>query len=71
MAAGLWRKLRALRVAAFVLFGITILKIFLYDLSFLDSLYRIFSFIALGLVLLAVSFAYQRYRDVIFGTKEG
>ena len=71
MAAGLWRKLRALRVAAFVLFGITILKIFLYDLSFLDSLYRIFSFIALGLVLLAVSFAYQRYRNVIFGMKEG
>ena len=71
MAAGLWRKLRALRIAAFVLFGITILKIFLYDLSFLDSLYRIFSFIGLGLVLLAVSYAYQRYRDVIFGTKEG
>lgn len=71
MVLGLWRKLRALRIAAFVLFGITILKIFLYDLSFLDTLYRIFSFIALGLVLLGVSFAYQRYRDVIFGAKGG
>ena len=71
MAGGLWRKLRALRIAAFVLFGLTILKIFLYDLSFLDSLYRIFSFIGLGLILLAVSYAYQRYRDIIFGTKEG
>ncbi len=70
MTLGLWRKLRGLRIAAFVLFGITILKIFLYDLSFLETLYRIFSFVGLGLMLLAVSFAYQRYRDVIFGTKD-
>ncbi len=73
MGSGLWKKHRGLRIAAFVLFGITILKIFLYDLSFLDTLYRIFSFIALGVVLLGVSFAYQRYKDVIFGeeTEQG
>ncbi len=51
---------------AFVLFGITILKIFIYDLSFLETLYRIFSFIGLGVVLLVVSYLYQHYKDVIF-----
>jgi uncharacterized membrane protein len=70
MAIGFWRSLRGIRIIAFVLFGITILKIFIYDLSSLDTLYRIFSFIGLGLILLAVSYAYQRYKDIIFGKKE-
>ncbi len=37
-------------------------KVFLYDLSTLDSVYRIASFIALGLLLLAGAYAYQRLR---------
>jgi uncharacterized membrane protein len=67
MGLGLWRKNREMRVAAIALFGFSILKIFIYDLSFLETLYRIFSFLALGLILLAVSYAYQKYRDVILG----
>jgi uncharacterized membrane protein len=65
MGIGIWRRLQTLRVIAIVLFGVTILKIFIYDLSFLETLYRIFSFIGLGMVLLAVSYLYQHYRDVI------
>ena len=41
---------------------LTVAKVFLYDLSTLTSLYRVFSFIALGLLLLAGAFAYQRLR---------
>jgi uncharacterized membrane protein len=67
MAAGLWRKNRGVRVGAIVLFGISILKIFIYDLSSLETLYRIFSFLALGVILIAVSFAYQKYKDIIVG----
>ena len=52
------------------LFGFTILKIFIYDLSFLDTLYRIFSFVALGLILLTVSYLYQRYRAIILGPSD-
>lgn len=66
MGFGIWRRTRAYRIIAIVLFGITILKIFIYDLSFLDTLYRIFSFIGLGVILLAVSYLYQRYKSVIF-----
>jgi uncharacterized membrane protein len=65
MSLGIWRRFRGMRFAAIGLFGITILKIFIYDLSFLETLYRIFSFIALGVILLAVSYAYQKYKDVI------
>ncbi|MCE5249824.1 DUF2339 domain-containing protein [bacterium] len=71
MGAGMWRRIQKVRMVAIVLFGITILKIFIYDLSFLDSLYRIFSFIGLGIILLAVSYVYQRYKAVIFESFSG
>jgi uncharacterized membrane protein len=66
MLTGIWRRLQGLRIIAIALFGITILKIFIYDLSFLERLYRIFSFIGLGVILLAVSYLYQRYKSAIF-----
>jgi uncharacterized membrane protein len=65
MGIGIWRRMRSVRVIAIVLFGVTILKIFIYDLSFLETLYRIFSFIGLGVVLLVVSYLYQHYKDLI------
>jgi uncharacterized membrane protein len=37
-------------------------KVFIYDLSNLDRLYRIFSFVLLAAVLLALSFWYQKTR---------
>jgi len=68
MVYGFWRSLRNFRIIAFVLFGFTILKIFIYDLSYLETLYRIFSFIGLGVILLTVSYVYQKYKENIFGT---
>jgi uncharacterized membrane protein len=65
MGVGIVRRVRTLRVIAIVLFGVAILKIFFYDLSFLETLYRIVSFLGLGLILLTVSYLYQRYRSVI------
>jgi uncharacterized membrane protein len=72
VAYGMWRRLPALRIIAIALFGFTILKIFIYDLSFLVALYRIVSFLGLGVILLAVSYLYQRYKTAIFeGTPPG
>ena len=51
-----------LRYLALALFGLTLLKMFTVDLLQLDGAYRITGFIALGLVLLAASFLYQRQR---------
>lgn len=60
MIAGLVKKWPALRWQSLTLLGVVIGKVFFVDLSFLDRFYRIISFLLLGLVLMAVSFYYQR-----------
>jgi uncharacterized membrane protein len=59
---GLLRDDRRLRLGGLGLLGIAVFKVFFYDLSELESIYRVLSFIALGLLLLAGAFAYQRLR---------
>jgi len=60
MAAGFWKRSGFLRWQALTLMAFTVVKVFVYDVSALDKGYRIVSFVALGGVLLAVSFIYQR-----------
>jgi uncharacterized membrane protein len=60
LVAGLARGSRAVRVGGFVLLGIATTKVFLFDLSALEALYRVGSFVALGLLLLGAAFAWQR-----------
>jgi uncharacterized membrane protein len=50
----------SLRLAGFALFGISLVKIFLYDLPALSSITRALSFLAVGAVLLLGGFFYQR-----------
>jgi uncharacterized membrane protein len=57
---GVNRQSAILRWQALVLFGLVVAKVFIYDSSYLERFYRIVSFFILGLVLLAVSFLYQR-----------
>ncbi|HEV3310509.1 MAG TPA: DUF2339 domain-containing protein, partial [Chloroflexota bacterium] len=66
IVVGIWRQIRWLRLGAIVLFGFIILKIFAYDLGFLQAGLRSISFIVLGLILLGVSYMYQRYRSLLF-----
>lgn len=58
--AGILRRAGILRWQALALFGIVAVKVFLFDLSELSRFYRILSFLVLGVLLLAVSFLYQR-----------
>jgi uncharacterized membrane protein len=62
LLVGLRRDVRELRIGALALLLVTVGKVFLYDLSTLSSAYRVLSFLALGALLLAASFAYQRLR---------
>ena len=62
IAVGMWRNFAPIRYLAMALFGLTVLKVFLVDLSALGGIYRILGFIGVGVVLLAVSFVYQRTR---------
>jgi uncharacterized membrane protein len=60
MIVGFLRNSAFVRWQALVLIAATIVKVFVYDVSELDRVYRILSFIVLGILLLAISFAYQR-----------
>lgn len=60
MFVGFWRRSAFVRWQALVLIAFTIAKVFIYDTSQLDRIYRILSFVVLGILLLAISFAYQR-----------
>ncbi len=60
LAVGFARLSNLLRYMAIGLFGMTVIKIFLVDLSHLEMVYRIVSFIVLGLLLLVASLLYQR-----------
>jgi uncharacterized membrane protein len=60
LIAGRVRRLLLLRVMGLALLSLTILKVFIWDVSSLDRVYRIISFIMLGAILLVVSYFYQR-----------
>src|SRR5882724_6557359 len=60
MIAGFWKRSAFIRWQAMVLLAVTIGKVFLYDSRELQQIYRILSFIALGVMLMAVSYAYHR-----------
>ncbi len=60
MVIGFWRKSAFFRWQALFLIAATIVKVFIYDVSQLDRGYRILSFMILGVLLLAVSFVYQK-----------
>lgn len=62
IVAGLVRDVRPLRLAGLALLGAAVLKVFAYDLAELDEIFRVLSFVALGLLLLTGAFAYQRLR---------
>jgi uncharacterized membrane protein len=60
MVIGFWRKSAFFRWQALFLIAATIMKVFVYDVSQLDRGYRILSFMILGILLLTVSFVYQK-----------
>ncbi len=58
---GLWKRSREARWAGVGLMGISLLKLFIFDLAGIGSLYRIAVMIIVALIALAVSFLYQRF----------
>jgi uncharacterized membrane protein len=60
---GIAMKNRVVRLGGMGLLLLAILKLFFYDLWELGTLYRIISSISLGVVLLGISFVYQKHKD--------
>jgi uncharacterized membrane protein len=69
IGVGLWRKIITLRYIGLCLFTIVVLKVFIYDMSTLEKIYRFAGFIVLGLVLIGVSYLYQYLRKTGFFEK--
>lgn len=62
---GLWRKRKYLRIGALVLFAITLVKLFLYDIAHLDTISKTIVLLSLGLLMLVVSFLYNKYKHLV------
>jgi uncharacterized membrane protein len=60
MAFGFWKRDAFVRWQALVLMALTIIKVFTYDAWALEKVYRILSFIGLGVLLMVVSYIYHR-----------
>jgi uncharacterized membrane protein len=64
---GIWKHKPYLRFGAFSLLGITLVKLFVYDISHLNTLSKTIVFIVLGVLLLLISFLYNKYTQSMFG----
>jgi uncharacterized membrane protein len=60
MATGFLKRSAFFRWQGLILLTVSIAKVFLFDISHLNEGYRVLSFLGLGVLLLAISFAYQR-----------
>ena len=60
MVIGFVKRSAFIRWQALILIAVTICKVFIYDTSSLDHIYRIVCFMVLGALLLGISFVYQR-----------
>ncbi len=58
---GIARRSRAVRLGGLVLIAISILKVFIWDVFTLQTMYRVIAFVVLGVLLLVGGYLYQRY----------
>ena len=68
---GISGKKRYLRIAAMVLLGVTLAKLFFYDITRLDTILKTILFLALGILMLLVSFLYNKYKIPLYGETKG
>ncbi|MCF8273056.1 MAG: DUF2339 domain-containing protein [Flavobacteriaceae bacterium] len=65
IALGIWKQRKHLRIAAIVLFSVTLLKLFFYDISHLGTIAKTIVFVSLGILLLIISFLYNKFKSNI------
>ncbi len=70
MWLGMKYKFKTLRIISLVLFLVTLLKLFMFDISNIPAAGKIAAFFCLGVLLLIVSFMYQRLKNLIINDEE-
>jgi uncharacterized membrane protein len=61
LGAGIWKSLRPARYAALALLSVALVKLFFHDLAQLQALYRVGALMAVAVIAILASFAYQRF----------
>jgi uncharacterized membrane protein len=64
VALGMFYRKKHLRILAFALFGVSLVKVFFYDLAQMETLGRTVVLVALGVLLLLVSFLYNKNKHL-------
>nr|WP_315145732.1 DUF2339 domain-containing protein [uncultured Flavobacterium sp.] len=62
---GIRKRIKNLRIIALALLGLTILKLFLFDISNASETGKIIAFILLGILILIISFVYQKIKVLV------
>lgn len=62
ISLGIWKGKKHLRLAAILLFSVTLFKLFFYDITHLDTIAKTVVFVSLGILLLIISFLYNKYK---------
>lgn len=70
MGIGMRLHQKVVRIVSLVTFGIVLVKLILVDLWAMTPIGKIIVFIILGLILLILSFLYQKLKDVLFKDDE-
>ncbi len=65
IALGILHRKKHLRIGAIILFATTLGKLFLYDIASLDTISKTVVFVSLGILLLIISFLYNKYKHRI------
>ena len=65
VAYGIWKNNAFLRIGAIILFAATLVKVFFYDISHLDTIAKTIVFVSLGVLLLIISYLYNRFKNLI------
>jgi len=70
MIVGLRKKNKMLRIISLSVFGVILLKLFMFDIQDVSAGGKTAAFIILGIILLLVSFLYQKLKKMVFGEDE-
>lgn len=62
---GIWKNKAPIRVGAICLFGVTLIKLFFYDIAHLSTISKTIVMVSLGVLLLIISFLYNKYKHRI------
>ncbi len=65
IAFGIWKNKVYLRIGGMAFFAITLVKLFFYDIVHLNTISKTIVFVSLGVLLLIISFLYNKYKNQI------